>query len=126
MKELDKYEQKLLQAWEDVHKQGQLTMWIMLALKDGPKYMAEIRQFILNATKHRISADDKSLYRALRRYHDSEMVEFSERPSPGGGPDRKVYALSQVGATVLQNFLKHNVVQVFYNPSNRKLIERSI
>ncbi len=126
MKDLDKYEQKLLQAWEDVHKQGQLALWIMLALKDGSKYMAEIKQFILGATNDQISADDKSLYRALRRYHDSELVSFSEQPSPGGGPDHKVYSLTAVGKKVLANFLQYNIVQVFYKPDNRKLIERSI
>ena len=125
MTNLDKYEQKLLQAWEDVHKQGQLSLWIMLALKDSPKHMAEIKQFILRSTKQRINPDDKSLYRALRRYHSSELVEFREEPSPGGGPDRKVYSLSQVGVKVLQEFLKHNIIEVFYNTDNRKLIERS-
>jgi PadR family transcriptional regulator, regulatory protein PadR len=123
---LDKYEQKLLQAWEDVHKQGQLTLWIMLALKDGPKHMAEIREFILRATNSRISADDKSLYRALRRYHDSELVEFSEQASPSGGPDRKIYSLSVIGNKVLSEFLQKNVIEVFYNADNRKLIERSM
>jgi len=126
MNELDKYETKLLQAWEDVHKQGQLTLWIMLALKDGPKYMAQVKEFILRSTKDRINADDKSLYRALRRYHDSELVKFTELPSPGGGPDRKVYGLTTVGSRVLKEFLRHNIVEVFYNSDNRKLIERSL
>jgi PadR family transcriptional regulator, regulatory protein PadR len=122
--DLDNYERKLVDGWEDVHKQGQLTLWIMLSLKDGPKHMAEIREFIDEYTNGKLSADDKSLYRALRRYHDTELVEFSSQPSVGGGPDRKVYRLSHVGRRVLDAFVKRNISSVYYTPKVRKLIER--
>lgn len=118
---LTDYEQRLLEGWEEVFKKGQLTMWIMLALKDGPKHMAEIKQFIADSTIGSLSADDQSMYRALRRYNDAEMINFTTTPGDGG-PDRKVYALSTIGVRVLDVFTKHNIVDVFYKPSIRKLI----
>lgn len=124
MSNLDEYEQKLLNGWEDNYKQGQLTLWIMLALKDGSKHMALIKDFILDATHGHISADDKSLYRALRRYNDAELVAYTEKPSHGGGPDHKVYALTAIGKRILDVFLDRNIESVYYTPGVRKLIER--
>ncbi|HSW78704.1 MAG TPA: PadR family transcriptional regulator [Candidatus Babeliales bacterium] len=120
MKELDKYERKLLEGWEEVFKKGQLTLWIMLALKDGPKHMSEIKEFIYRATNGSLSADDKSMYRALRRYYDTELVEYEERPGKGG-PDLKVYSLSSVGSKVLDAFVKRNIVDVYFNKKVKEL-----
>jgi DNA-binding PadR family transcriptional regulator len=121
---LDDYERKLLEGWEEVFKRGQLTLWIMLALKDGPKHMAEIKQFISEATKGTLSADDKSLYRALRRYYDTELVDFSNEPGRGG-PELKVYSLTEVGRNVLAEFTKRNITDVLFKPSIKSLIERN-
>lgn len=122
---LDPYEQKLLDGWEEVFKKGQLTLWIMLALKDGAKHMAEIKHFILTATNGNLTADDQSMYRALRRYYDAEMVDFTQEPGKSG-PDRKVYKLTSTGAKILQKFIKHNFTDVFYKPTIKQLIERSL
>jgi PadR family transcriptional regulator PadR len=122
---LDNYEQKLLNGWEDVYKKGQLTLWIMLALKDGPKYMAEIKQFIHFATNDTLSADDKSLYRALRRYYDAEMIDYTQEPGKSG-PDRKVYKLTDVGERVLNTFLERNFATVFYKPEIMSLVKKGV
>ena len=124
MDKLDKYEQKLLEGWEEVAKKGQLTLWIMLALKDGPKHMNEIKQFISHATSDSLSADDKSLYRALRRYYDTELVDFKQEPGRGG-PDLKIYSLSTVGAKVLDEFTKRNILEVFFKPEIKIMLGRS-
>src|SRR5437870_5091433 len=98
------YAQSLLDGWEEVHKKGQLTLWVFLALKQGPKHMAAIKAFIEDATSGTLTVDDQSLYRALRRYHETEMADYD--PAPGNGPDRKVYRLTALGLRVLQLFLK--------------------
>ena len=126
MKQLSKYESKLLTGWEDVYKQGQLTLWIMLALKDGAKYMAEIKDFISKVTHGNFAADDKSMYRSLRRYHDAELIDFTESPSPGGGPDRKVYHLTETGKKVFSVFSERNITSVFYQPHVKQLLEKEI
>jgi PadR family transcriptional regulator, regulatory protein PadR len=119
----NEYEQSLLEGWEEVHKKGQLTLWIMLALKDGPKYMAEIKGFIENETNGSLSADDKSMYRALRRYYETELVDFKSEPGQGG-PDRKVYRLTRIGHHVLHEFVQRNITNMFYRPKIKELIER--
>jgi DNA-binding PadR family transcriptional regulator len=117
------YEQQLLEGWEDVFKKGQLTLWILLALKDGPKHMADIKAFILQATEGLLEADDKSMYRALRRYNDVEMVEYRTEANDKG-PDRKVYELTDTGLNVLDQFVRRNILNVFLKPSVRRLLER--
>lgn len=112
----------ILDGWEDVYKKGQLTLWILLALKDGPKHMAVVKQFIHDVTNGSIEADDKSMYRALRRYHGAEMVDFCLQSSDGGGPDHKVYSLTDVGAKVLAAFTRRNITDIFFSPTVTKLL----
>jgi PadR family transcriptional regulator PadR len=121
---LSKYEKTLLEGWEEVHKRGQLTLWILLALKDGPKRMADIKHFIHEVTNNILTADDKSLYRALRRYTKAEMLGFKTVPSKNG-PDLKVYHLTDVGNKVLSTFLERNVIKLFFSPTFKQLIEES-
>lgn len=119
---LNDYEQKLLEGWEDVYKKGQLTIWTMLALKDKPKHMAEIKEFIKKSTHGVLSADDQSMYRALRRYNDAELINFVSEPGEGG-PDRKVYSLTQTGCNILAEFLGRNITAIYYQESVIELIK---
>lgn len=123
MGKLDDYETKLLEGWQDVHKKSQLTLWILLALKDGAKHMAEIKECVQRLTKNTISADDQSMYRALRRFYDAEIVDFTAEAGDGG-PDRKVYKLTKTGSNVLDAFLKEHIIDVFYDKANQILIEK--
>ena len=118
---LDDYERKLLTAWEEVHKKSQLTLWLLLALKTGPKHMAAIKAFVYDYSQQTISADDKSLYRALRRLQDGELLDASHVAS-GNGPDHKVYQLTEVGHRVLQSFVQRNIIDVIYSPRVQTLI----
>ena len=117
------YINMLLDGWEKIYKNSQLTFWVMLALKDGPKHMAEIKTFIEKSTNGIMCFDDKSMYRALRRYYDSELTDFST--VPGKGPDKKIYRLSSIGETVLSLFLQRNIISTLYKPEVKTLIERS-
>src|SRR4051812_33128358 len=112
---LNKYERTLLEGWEEVHKRGQLTLWILLALKEGPKHMTSIKQFISKTTNGLVAADDKSLYRALRRYHKAEMLDYKLRASKNGGPELKIYSLTDTGQKVLGCFIERNITSLFFN-----------
>jgi PadR family transcriptional regulator PadR len=114
-------ENKLLTAWEDVYKKGQLTLWVFLSLVDSPKAMADIKEFIASCTNGVISADEQSLYRALRRYTKAELIEFKEQ-AVRKGPNRKVYSLTPLGTQVTRAFLERNIVKPFYNKSVSKMI----
>jgi PadR family transcriptional regulator PadR len=116
------YTIQLLQGWEDVFKKGQLTLWILLALHDGPKDMAGIREYMARTTNGLIAADDVSLYRALRRYYDNEITDYTT--VPGKGPERKFYNLTPIGLSLLSHFVRRNIVDTLYQPEIRKTLER--
>lgn len=122
MKQLISYETQLLHGWEDVFKKGQLTLWIMLALKDGAKHTAEIKVFIHKSTNGLLSADDQSMYRALRRYVSADLVSFAMKPSKSG-PDLKVYSLTETGLNVLDSFVKRNITGSLFKPNIIRLLE---
>lgn len=118
---LDKYEQTLLDGWEEVYKRAQLTLWILLALKDGNKYMNQIKAFINQHTNGTLLADDKSMYRALRRFNDAQMVDYYNQPNDIG-PDLKVYSLTVSGKRITKAFVARNINDIFYKADTKKLI----
>ena len=121
---LTDYEQTLLNGWEDVAKRSDLTLWVLLALKDGPKIMAEIKQFMLTATHGIVDADDKSMYRALRRFADAEIVAHTTLANPSG-PNHKQYALTPTGGHVLAAYVQRNIVATYFDPEVQKLLHRA-
>lgn len=119
------YEQILLDGWEDVFKKSQLTLWLLLALKDGTKHTADINEFIENSTQCTINADTQSMYRALRRLTDSDIISYVQEPS-NKGPDRKIYQLTDTGIRLLQKFLQRNIINVLYQPEIQALVRKEI
>lgn len=114
---------ELVRDWEVVYKRGLLTFWILLALYDGDKRMEDVRVFIDTASNEQLSVDDQSMYRALRRYYDTEFVDFAMQKNPNG-PDWKVYSLTPLGRKVLGKFARRNITSVLYKPSVQSLVER--
>jgi PadR family transcriptional regulator PadR len=122
---LNDYQQSLLVGWEEIFKKGQLTLWIALALKAEPKHMAEIKDFITRLTNGTTEVDDRSIYRALRRYHKADIAAFKMIPSDNG-PERKIYHLTRNGEILVDAFCKRNIIDVFYKSDVKKLIEKGI
>ncbi len=54
---------ELLSAWEETYKKGQLTLWIFLSLKDGKKYVDEIKGFVEEQSNQTMTCESQSLYR---------------------------------------------------------------
>lgn len=119
---LTAYETSLVDAWETTHKQGLLTLWIFLALNESAKSLVDIQTYLQKATGGTISADDKSLYRSLRRYYATEMVDFTTRPSQHGGPPVKLYSLSASGQRVLQQFIIRNLPVLIHNQQIKEIL----
>jgi DNA-binding PadR family transcriptional regulator len=116
------YEDTLLNAWEATYKQGQLTLWVMLSLHQSPKTLPEIRDYLQTMTDGTIMADDKSLYRSLRRYYDTELTTFLTEQAPGKGPPTKRYSLTTTGERVLQTFVNRNITQLIKNNELKELL----
>jgi DNA-binding PadR family transcriptional regulator len=111
----------LLSAWEETYKKGQLTLWIFLALRDGDKYVEEIKEFIEKKSNHTISSEAQSLYRNLRKYEHIKVVSY-EMKKGNKGPDRKYYFLSQLGNELLQQFIDRNI-KLFYSQEINNLLK---
>ena len=120
MEEKDKMHEELLKAWEETYKKGQLTLWIFLALKEGPKYVNELQETIEQFTKGTIRAEEQSLYRTLRKFYHMKMVDFSLGKGHKG-PDRKYYQLTPLGQSLLDSFVERNIL-LFFDDSLRELL----
>ena len=107
------YKDDLLKAWEETYKKGQLTFWLLLSLRDKPRYVNDIKEFIHSITEGSITCEDQSLYRSLRKFHDLEIVSFQLREG-NKGPDRKYYSLTALGKELLEDFIERNM-RILYN-----------
>lgn len=117
----DKMHNELLRAWEETYKKGQLTLWIFLSLKEGPKYVTQIQESITRFSKGTIQAEEQSLYRTLRKFYHLKMVDFSAGKGHKG-PDRKYYQLTHLGQTLLHDFVERNILLFFEEPLKELLI----
>jgi len=117
----EQLQEDLLTAWEDTYKKGQLTLWIFLSLKEGPKYVNQIQESISRFSKGTMRAEDQSLYRTLRKFYHLKMVDFSSGKGHKG-PDRKYYHLTQLGQSLLQSFVERNILLFFEEPLKELLI----
>lgn len=115
-----KYKAALLTSWEETYKKGQLTFWLLLALRDKPLYVSEIKDFIESATNGTISCEEQSIYRSLRKYYDLEIVDYELRQGQKG-PDRKYYFLTKIGKELLHEFTQRNI-SILYNKKLADLI----
>lgn len=118
----DKILNDLLEGWEDVYKKGQLTLWVLLAVRDAPRHTKEINDFITDTTNAKFSVDSNSLYRALKRYEKAELIKHELKPG-NAGPDLKVYTLTDLGSALLDQFIQRNVVSVYYDKHVIKLMK---
>ena len=105
----------LLDQWESVYKKGLLTFWVLLLLHERPSYVFEMGQQLVSISQGSISADEKSLYRALRRFEAMGVVESSWQPSDVG-PRRRYYGLTDLGTALLRQFAQRNVL-IFREPA---------
>ena len=109
------YKAELLATWESTYKKGQLTFWLMLALRDEPRYISDIKEFITAHTAGTITCEDQSVYRALRKFYDLEIVDYELRDG-NKGPERKYYSLTPIGQDLLSEFIRRNM-KILYNKS---------
>ncbi len=114
------YEDRVLQGWEEIYKRGQLTLWVLLALRDGAKAMGEIRHWLREITDDTVTVEERSLYRVLQRFDKAELVSFTAQSSTKG-PDQKLYALTPLGKRILARFIDRNI-RLFTKPAVRRLL----
>lgn len=111
---------ELLSAWEETYKKGQLTLWIFLALKEDKKYVDEIKSFVEVESNQTMSCEEQSLYRNLRKFQHLGVVDF-ETGKGNKGPERKYYFLTDLGNSLLNQFIKRNII-LFFNEKIKNLL----
>lgn len=99
----------LLEQWENVYKKGLLTFWALLLLHERPMYVFEMGQTLDAVSQGTMSVDERSLYRALRRFERAGFVESEWRASDVG-PRRRYYRLSELGTELLHRFAQRNIL----------------
>ena len=111
---------ELLSAWEETYKKGQLTLWIFLSLKDGNKYVDEIKSFVEEQSNQTMTCETQSLYRNLRKYQHIGVVDF-ETGEGNKGPERKYYFLTDLGKELLNQFVLRNI-NIFFGQKIKCLL----
>jgi PadR family transcriptional regulator, regulatory protein PadR len=105
---------RLLQQWEDSYKKGLLSFWMLLLLHGRSAYAYEMAAMVGEMSRGTIVADEKSIYRALKRFEENGLVQ-SERQSSEIGPPRRYYRLTPLGEQLLARFIERNV-RIFTQP----------
>ena len=105
----------LLEQWEGMYKKGLLTFWVLLLLHERPMYAFEMREALKVISRGTMRADERSLYRALRRFERAGFVE-SEWQASDVGPRRRYYNLSDLGTELLRRFARRNIL-LFQEPN---------
>jgi len=113
---------ELLSAWEETYKKGQLTLWVFLALKDGKKYVDEIKSFVEEQSNQTMTCESQSLYRNLRKFQHVGIVNYKTGEG-NKGPERKYYYLTDLGQSLLNSFIERNI-NLFFNERIKNLINK--
>ena len=98
----------LLENSEASYKKGLLSFWILFSLTERPMYAYEMKEEIEKSTKGSISADDNSIYRAIKRFTVAGIINSYSQPSDSG-PNRRYFQLTDLGSNLLSQFIKRNI-----------------
>ena len=116
--------EQLLTQWEGTYKKGLLSFWLLLLLSQRKAYPYEMKAAIEELSQNSISADENSIYRAIKRLAQSGIVESEVQPSESG-PDRRYFFLTDLGKELLSRFVSRNIL-VFQHPVVADLIQKTV
>lgn len=116
--------ESLLAQWEETYKKGLFSFWLLLLLNQRKAYPYEIKGAIAELSQNTITAEDNSIYRALKRLAQSGVVDSELQPSENG-PNRRYFYLTELGRDLLFQFIARNIM-VFQHPHVASLIQSAI
>lgn len=105
----NEYIEELLDAWELNFKKGQMSFWILLSLKNEARYLQEMIDFIKEYSNGMLQYDEQSIYRALRKFEDLELITYEFHES-NKGPNLKYFKITSLGKKLLQQFVERNIL----------------
>jgi DNA-binding PadR family transcriptional regulator len=113
----------LLAQWEGVYKKGLLSFWLLLLLAQRKAYPYEMKAAIAEMSQDTITAEENSIYRALKRLASSGIVDSDVIPSETG-PSRRYFFLTPLGGELIAAFITRNI-RIFSQPDVAQFIERA-
>lgn len=114
----------LLQQWEDNYKKGLLSFWMLLLLHGRAAYAYEMTAMIADLSQGTVTADEKSIYRALKRFEENGLIQ-SQTQNSDVGPPRRYYTLTPSGQQLLARFIERNI-RIFARPEVAAAIDSVI
>ena len=96
----------MLEGWEQVYNKTQLSLWIMIAIRQKKEFAEDILAFVQQHAG--LEPESQSLYRSLRRLEQSTLL-VSTKQASHGGPDKKRFTLTVAGEHVLDAFIERNI-----------------
>jgi PadR family transcriptional regulator, regulatory protein PadR len=106
--------ERLLEQWEESYKKGLLSFWMLLLLHGRSTYAYEMAAMIGKMSRDTVVADEKSIYRALKRFEENGIVQ-SRKQNSDIGPPRRYYSLTPLGEQLLARFTERNI-RIFAQP----------
>ena len=113
--ELSRQEQQLFNGWKQVFMKSMSTFWILISLRDNPKKVEAMEEFMSQYSQSNFQIDRMSLYRALRKLYESGLVTYEDKHNPSG-PNWKIYSLTNRGQNLLQEFIDKCIKESLLNP----------
>jgi DNA-binding PadR family transcriptional regulator len=110
----------LLSTWEGNYKKGLLTFWLLLILHEREAYAFEMSNLVSDLSRETISADEKSVYRALNRFENLGIV-VSRWQDSEIGPRRRYYRLTEMGEDLLRMFIRRNILLFQSEPLSTRI-----
>lgn len=111
---------QLIEKWEEIYKRGLLSFWLLLLLHERPYYPYEIGDALREVSQGSITADTNSIYRALSRFEELEIVSSEIRASDTG-PARRYYHLTPKGRKLLSEFIRRNILIFGTSPVKNRI-----
>lgn len=100
-KELEEYLNELAYSWSETYKKSMVTYVVLSVLTNNNLWSREIHEEINSATNSKISLDEKSLHRVLRRLEKNGLINHKKRDGKKTGAERKVYSITEDGKSFL-------------------------
>lgn len=101
--------EELLETWEGNYKKGLLTFWLLLILHQQKAYAFEMSAMVAEISGEVFTVDEKSIYRALKRFTRYGITSSSWQDSDVG-PARRYYQLTDLGLKLLRKFIQRNIM----------------
>jgi DNA-binding PadR family transcriptional regulator len=99
--EIEEYLDELSLSWWQNYKKSISSYIILSTLEERDLWSKQIHARIFEMTKSKLSLDDKSLHRAMRRLESQGLVSHSNDRGNKTGAKRKIYSVTESGRTLL-------------------------